>query len=100
MQGRSPTVQMPAAKEVRRPPIPQSEIDRDLRFIARFVSEMKPRLSAEQAKIFDDAAKAAEDVSGIRPYTEFMSKLGIDFFPVTHKAYESFKADENAKLVQ
>jgi hypothetical protein len=97
LQRKDPTVEMPAAvREPRRPPIPQSEIDRDLRFIAKFVSETRPGLPAKEAKMLDSAAEAAESVSSISPVTEFMARLDIDFVLNAQEAYQRFKADPKA----
>ena len=87
---------MPAAREPRRPPIPQKEIDRDLRFIAKYVAETKPGLSAKEAKMLDNAAEAAEGVSSISPVTEFMARLDVDFILRAQEAYQRFKADPKA----
>jgi len=96
LQRKDPTLEMPAAREPRRPPIPQKEIDRDLRFIAKFVSETKPGLSAKEAEMLDNAAEAAEGVSSISPVTEFMARLDVDFILRAQEAYQRFKADPKA----
>ncbi len=105
MKKRSPTVEIPAAlMEQKRSHVTQDEIDQNIRFIEKFVAELKagakPGPSPEEMGKLDRAAEAAKNVRSIRPLTEFMTWLDIGLVLKAQEAYDRFKADEKADLVQ
>lgn len=83
----SPTMEMPAMEEIRRPPIPTSRRQMELETIGRIVAKLMPELSKEESLKLGEAAEAAGRVAGISPKTEFIARLENGLFTLVLETY-------------
>lgn len=89
---RGSTMEMPAMREeIRRPPIPKSRREMELGVIGKIVAKLMPSLSEHDRLKLDVAAKAAENVAGISPKTEFIARLDGDLFITVLETYRDME---------
>lgn len=82
------TQEMPMLEGVRRPPIPISRREMEVRTIRQIVAELAPNISEAERLMLEDAAAAAEEVAGISPKTEFIASLQNGLFHMVLEAYQ------------
>jgi len=81
------TQEMPMVEGVRRPPIPISRREMEVRTIRQIVAGLAPKISEAERLMLEDAAAAAEEVAGISPKTEFIASLQNGLFHMVLEAY-------------
>ncbi|MDD2655188.1 MAG: hypothetical protein PHQ80_00775 [Candidatus ainarchaeum sp.] len=78
-------IPLPLVDGMRRPPIPESRLDREMAAITLVILNLGPKLNAEQITHLEAAAEAARNIrmlSDISPKSEFFARLegGPDLF--------------------
>jgi len=86
-------MQLPLVEEKRALPMPKSRREMELGTIGRIVSCLKQKLSAEEGGKLDAAARAAEEVRGISPKTEFIARLENGLFGAALEEYGRVAAE-------